>query len=62
MLEAVLIFVCTLIYIIWAHWKILQVLQTHISLLWKVSCSIPKCDLNPCYDFFHLRVSFDIIK
>lgn len=46
MLQAVLIFVCTLIYIIWVHWKILRVLQTHISRLWKVSCSIPKCDLR----------------
>ena len=46
MLQAVLIFVCTLIYIIWVHWKILRVLQTHISLLWKVSCSIPKCNLK----------------
>ena len=46
MLQAVLIFVCTLIYIIWVHWKILRVLQTHISLLWKVSCSIPKHNLK----------------
>ena len=30
MLQAVLIFVCPLMYMIWAHWKILRVLQTHI--------------------------------